>query len=147
MDPKIDVGPLVNIQKVAAVDTQVKDAVSKGVEAAIGGRPTAGVGAFYEPTVLENVNLEMRMMREEVFGPVAPIYVVPDEEEAIRVGNDSQFGLGASIWTSNLSKATTLAKSIQCGVVFVNALVKSDSRMPFGGVKKSGIGRELSKYG
>ncbi len=147
MDPKTDVGPLVNSQQVAVVDEQVKDAISKGAKAAVGGRPRNGAGTFYEPTVLERVTLEMRVMREEVFGPVAPIYVVSDEAEAIKVANDSQFGLGASLWTSDVSKAKRLAGWIQSGVVFVNALVKSDPRMPFGGIKRSGIGRELSKYG
>ncbi len=147
MDPSIDVGPLANTQQVKAVDTQVKDALSKGADTAIGGGPRPGAGAFYEPTVLQKVNLEMRVMHEEVFGPVAPIYVVPNEEEAIKVANDSQFGLGASLWTSDLSKAKAFAARLQSGLVFVNAQVKSDPRMPFGGIKRSGIGRELSKYG
>ena len=113
----------------------------------IGGRQREGKGAFYEPTILDNVDLNMRVMSEEVFGPVAPVYVVQDEEEMIRVANDSEFGLGSSIWTRNLDRAKDVAKEIQCGLVFVNALTKSDPRMPFGGVKKSGTGRELSKYG
>ena len=147
MDPKTDVGPLANKQQVATVDAQVKDATSKGAKVAIGGHPRSGAGAFYEPTVLESVTPEMKVMREEVFGPVAPIYVVKDEDEAIRVANDSEFGLGASVWTSDSSKVKGLASKIQTGMVFVNSLVKSDPRMPFGGIKKSGIGRELYKYG
>jgi acyl-CoA reductase-like NAD-dependent aldehyde dehydrogenase len=147
MDPKTDVGPLVNRQQVSTIDAQVKEAVSKGAKVALGGRPRKGVGAFYEPTVLEEVTLEMNVMREEVFGPVAPIFVAKSEDEAFKVANDSQFGLGASLWTSNFLKAKSLARKIQSGVIFVNELVKSDPRMPFGGIKRSGIGRELSKYG
>lgn len=147
MDPNTDVGPLVNAQQVAELDGQVRDAISKGAEAAVGGKPSEGIGSFYEPTVLEKVDLHMKVMREEVFGPVAPICIVSNEEEAIRVANDSEFGLGAGLWTTNLEKAKRLARRLQSGVVFVNELVKSDPRMPFGGIKRSGIGRELSKYG
>lgn len=89
----------------------------------------------------------MKVMTEEVFGPVAPIYVASNEREAIVVANSSDFGLGASLWTSDGKKARKLAAEIQSGVVFVNASVKSDPRMPFGGIKRAGIGRELSKYG
>jgi acyl-CoA reductase-like NAD-dependent aldehyde dehydrogenase len=147
MDPKTDVGPLFNKEAVATLDAQVRDAVSKGAKVAVGGAAQGGAGAFYEPTVLENVTLGMQVMRDEVFGPVAPVYVVADEREAIRVANDSSFGLGASLWTSDPKKADSVARMIQSGMVFVNALVKSDPRIPFGGIKKSGMGRELSRYG
>lgn len=146
-DPTTDVGPLVNAQQVRNLDAQVKDAVTKGAKVLLGGGPREGPGAFYEPTVLSKVNLGMKVMREEVFGPVAPLYVADDETEAIEVANSSEFGLGASLWTSDPAKARNLSGRIQAGVVFVNALVKSDPRMPFGGIKHSGIGRELSKYG
>jgi succinate-semialdehyde dehydrogenase/glutarate-semialdehyde dehydrogenase/succinyl-CoA reductase len=89
----------------------------------------------------------MRVLREETFGPVAPVLAVPDLETAIRDANDSEFGLGASIWTKDLARADQLAREIESGMVFVNGAVKSDPRMPFGGVKHSGIGRELSRYG
>jgi acyl-CoA reductase-like NAD-dependent aldehyde dehydrogenase len=147
MDPKTDVGPLVNKEAITMLDAQVRDAVSKGAKATVGGAPRGGTGAFYEPTVLENVTLGMQVMRDEVFGPVAPVYVVADEREAVRVANDNQFGLGASVWTSDPKKADSVARAIQSGMVFVNALVKSDPRIPFGGIKKSGTGRELSRYG
>ncbi len=147
MDPTTDVGPLVNRQQVHALHALVKDAVAKGAKILLGGSPRDGPGAFYEPTVLSNVSPRMKVMKEEVFGPVAPIYVASDEREAIAVANNSDFGLGASLWTSDASKAKSLATKVQSGVVFVNALVKSDPRMPFGGIKRSGIGRELSKYG
>ncbi len=147
MDPKTDVGPLVNKQQVQILDKQVSDAVSRHAKVLLGGRPRDGPGAFYEPTVLSKVTTKMKVMYEEVFGPVAPIYTAADEREAIGVANSSDFGLGASLWTSDTSKARALAAQIQSGVVFVNSLVKSDPRMPFGGIKRSGIGRELSKYG
>ncbi|MHB8567087.1 MAG: NAD-dependent succinate-semialdehyde dehydrogenase [Nitrososphaerales archaeon] len=147
LNQKTDVGPLVNVEAVTSLDTQVKDAISHGARVRIGGKPRNGAGSFYEPTVMDNVDLSMKVMSEEVFGPVAPVYVVKDEAEAIRVANNSEFGLGSSLWTTNLERAKRLAKEIQSGMVFVNALTKSDPRMPFGGIKKSGLGRELSKYG
>lgn len=141
-----DVGPLVNSEAVSSIDEQVKDAVSKGAETEVGGSPRSP-GFFYEPTVLDKVDKRMKVMYEEVFGPVAPVFVADDEAQAIRTANDSEFGLGASLWTGNMERAERLAKEIQSGMVFVNELTKSDPRMPFGGIKKSGIGRELSKYG
>ncbi len=147
LDPKTDVGPLASNSQVTILDAQVQDAVSKGAEAILGGKPQTGPGAFYEPTVLIKVNSQMTVLREEVFGPVAPILTVRTEKEAIERANNSEMGLGASLWTSNRDRAKKLASEIETGMVFVNALVKSDPRMPFGGIKKSGIGRELSKYG
>jgi acyl-CoA reductase-like NAD-dependent aldehyde dehydrogenase len=147
MDAETDVGPLVNVEAVEALDEQVRSSVSKGARVRVGGKPLPGKGAFYPPTVLDNVKLDMKVIREEVFGPVAPVYVVRDEAEAISVANDSDFGLGSSLWTTDMERARRVAREIQSGMVFVNALTKSDPRMPFGGVKRSGIGRELSKYG
>lgn len=146
LEKTTDVGPLVNADAVVSIDEQVKDALSKGAEAAVGGSPRSP-GFFYAPTVLDKVDKRMKVMYEEVFGPVAPVYVADDEAQAIRTANDSEFGLGASLWTSSLERAKRLAREIQSGMVFVNELTKSDPRMPFGGIKKSGIGRELSKYG
>ena len=97
--------------------------------------------------MLSNVNRSMRIMNEEVFGPAAPIYIVENEAEAIRVANDTDYGLGASIWTENLDRANSLTSKIQSGTVFVNCQMQSDPRLPFGGLKNSGIGRELSRYG
>ena len=146
LDRDTYVGPLVNTQAVETIDSQVKDALSKGAEVEIGGsRRTPG--AFYEPTILENVDEKMKVMSEEVFGPVAPLYEVQNEEEALRIANDTEFGLGASVWTQDLQRAKRAISEIQSGMVFVNQLTKSDPRMPFGGVKKSGMGRELSKFG
>lgn len=147
MNPETDVGPLANDYQVSLLDEQVSDAISKGARPLTGGKKRPGNGAFYELTVLDNVALDMRVMKEEVFGPVAPIYVAKDEETALKVANDTDFGLGASLWTRDISRAKKLASRIESGVVFVNEFVKSDPRMPFGGIKNSGLGRELSKYG
>jgi len=102
---------------------------------------------FYKPTILKNVTSKMRIAQEEVFGPVAPIIVADDEEQSIKFANNSDYGLGASIWTQDLDKAERLSSIIESGVVSVNNIVASDPRIPFGGVKKSGFGRELSRYG
>jgi succinyl-CoA reductase len=99
------------------------------------------------PTVIKDVSSKMRIAQEEVFGPVAPIITVDNEAEAIKLANDTQYGLGASIWTQDLDKAEKLSQQIQSGLVTVNNIVASDPRVPFGGVKKSGFGRELSRYG
>ena len=147
MDMKTDVGPLVNKEGLTQIEAQVKDAVSKGAMVLAGGRRLERKGYFYKPTVLSGIKMGMKVVTEEVFGPVAPIIVVHDEEEAINVANNTEFGLGASIWTSDENKGLEIAKRIEAGDVFINSVVKSDPRMPFGGIKKSGIGRELSKYG
>ena len=104
-------------------------------------------GYFYSPTIFRNVSPNMEIAQEEVFGPVAPIITVEDEKEAVRIANDSKFGLGASIWTQNLDKAEALSSIVQSGIVTVNNVVVSDPRVPFGGVKNSGFGRELSRFG
>ncbi|MFL6494966.1 MAG: aldehyde dehydrogenase family protein, partial [Nitrososphaera sp.] len=106
-----------------------------------------GKGFFYQPTILGNVTPAMEVAQEEVFGPVAPIILADDEREAIRIANDSKFGLGASIWTQNLEKAEQLSSMVESGMVTINNVVISDPRVPFGGIKNSGFGRELSRYG
>jgi acyl-CoA reductase-like NAD-dependent aldehyde dehydrogenase len=147
MDRTTDVGPLVDKAAVEQVDGQVKDALSKGAKALLLGGPRSGKGSFYDPTVLSNVDRTMRVMNEEVFGPAAPICIVENEVEAIRVANDTNYGLGASIWTEKLERASSLAGKIESGTVFVNCQMQSDPRLPFGGIKNSGVGRELSGYG
>ena len=147
MNLKTDVGPLVNKEGLNQIEMQVHDAVSKGAMILAGGKRLERKGFFYKPTVLSNIKNNMKVVTEEVFGPVAPIIIVNDEEEAIKVANNSEFGLGASIWTKDENKGLEIAKQIEAGDVFINSVVKSDPRMPFGGIKKSGIGRELSKYG
>src|SRR3989338_7071720 len=142
-----DVGPLVNEDQVEQIEEQVNDAVKKGAEVLAGGKRPDRKGFFYMPTVLTNVKNTMKVVKEEVFGPVAPIIIVNDEKEAVEIANSSEYGLGASVWTRDETRGLKLARQIEAGCVFINAVVKSDPRMPFGGVKKSGIGRELSKYG
>jgi acyl-CoA reductase-like NAD-dependent aldehyde dehydrogenase len=142
-----DIGPLVNTSGLNKIDSQVKEAVKEGAELLKGGEQIGKKGYFYKPTVLKNVNPKMKIAQEEVFGPVAPIIVAGDEVEAIEIANDSEYGLGASIWTQDLDKAERLSSIVESGIVSVNNVVASDPRVPFGGVKKSGFGRELSRYG
>ena len=147
LDEKTEMGPLANLKGLAAIEEQVQDALEHGAQLLTGGKRLERKGYFYAPTVLYETTWEMKVMHEEVFGPVAAVAVVDDEEEAIETANHSEFGLGASIWTGDLERARRLARNLEAGCVFVNSIVKSDPRMPFGGVKKSGLGRELSKYG
>jgi acyl-CoA reductase-like NAD-dependent aldehyde dehydrogenase len=142
-----DIGPLVNASGLNKIDSQVKESVKEGAEVLTGGEPIGKKGYFYRPTVLKNVNPKMKIAQEEVFGPVAPIIVAGNEVEALNLANDSEYGLGASIWTQDLDKAERLSSSVESGIVSVNNVVASDPRVPFGGVKKSGFGRELSRYG
>src|SRR5690606_7708531 len=147
LDPKTTVGPLVRDNQRQALAKQVEDARTKGGKVLTGGRSVNREGFFYEPTIISNVNHTMEVVKEEVFGPAAPIIIVNNEEEAIREANNSEFGLGASIWTSDIDRGIRLARQIESGIVSVNEMVKSDPRLPFGGIKKSGIGRELSEFG
>ncbi len=142
-----DVGPLVNASGLKKIDSQVRESVKEGAEVLTGGEQIGKKGYFYRPTVLKNVNPKMAIAQEEVFGPVAPIIVVDDDVEAIKIANDSEYGLGASIWTQDLGKAERFSDGIESGMVSVNNVLVSDPRIPFGGVKKSGFGRELSRYG
>jgi len=142
-----DMGPLVNYEGLNKIDTIVKDVIKEGGEVLTGGERLKSKGYFYKPTVLKNISLKMRVVQEEVFGPVAPVMIADDDTQAIKLANDSQYGLGASLWTEDLDKAEKLSRMLQSGVVSVNNIVASDPRVPFGGVKKSGFGRELSRYG
>ncbi|HKI09912.1 MAG TPA: NAD-dependent succinate-semialdehyde dehydrogenase [Nitrososphaeraceae archaeon] len=147
MDPKTTVGPLVRESQRKALSVQVEDAKNKEGKILTGGNTIGGEGYFYEPTIVSNVTQDMKIIREEVFGPAAPIIIVNNEEEAVMEANNSEFGLGASIWTNNIERGMRLARQIQSGIVSVNEMVKSDPRLPFGGTKSSGIGRELSEFG
>jgi acyl-CoA reductase-like NAD-dependent aldehyde dehydrogenase len=142
-----DIGPLSSIKSLENIDSMVKDAIGLGGELLTGGEKIGSTGAFYKPTVIKNVNSNMRVSKEESFGPVAPIMIVEDEVEAISAANNSDFGLGGSIWTRDLEKAQKLSLEMECGIVTVNNMVASDPRVPFGGIKHSGFGRELSRYG
>ena len=147
MDEQTQVGAIVSEDALMELTSQLKQALELGGHVLTGGRRIERPGFFLEPTVVTETVPEMRIVSEEVFGPIAPIIIVEDDKEAISVANASEFGLGGSVWTKNLSRGMNLARSLESGTVFVNSIVKSDPRMPFGGVKKSGIGRELSKYG
>src|SRR5574337_1534824 len=147
MSDSTDIGPLVNADGLHRIEEMVQDAVDKGAQVLTGGTRLKSKGYFYAPTVLGKVTPDMLVAHEEAFGPVAPVTIVEDENEAIRLANSSQYGLGASIWTQNLEKAEKLSRQIESGIVTVNNVVISDPRIPFGGVKQSGFGRELSKYG
>ncbi|MDW0164930.1 MAG: NAD-dependent succinate-semialdehyde dehydrogenase [Nitrososphaeraceae archaeon] len=147
MSNETDIGPLVNINSLKNMESLVAQSVKEGAELLTGGERTGSKGFFYPPTVLKNVSPNMRIASEEVFGPIAPVIIAEDEKEAMNVANDSKYGLGASIWTQDLDKAERMSRAIESGIVTVNNVVISDPRVPFGGIKNSGFGRELSKYG
>ena len=142
-----DLGPMARSDLRDDLDRQVRESVANGARVVFGGERLPGRGYYYQPTILVKVTPEMPVMREEIFGPVASLMSVPDEEAAIATANASDYGLGASLWTRDLERARRLVRRIESGSVFVNAMVVSDPRLPFGGVKRSGYGRELSAYG
>jgi succinate-semialdehyde dehydrogenase/glutarate-semialdehyde dehydrogenase/succinyl-CoA reductase len=142
-----DVGPIVNASGLKTIDSQVRDSIKEGAEILTGGEQIKSKGYFYKPTILKNVSPKMRIAQEEVFGPAAPIIVADDDREAVELANDSKFGLGASVWTQDLGKAEKMSSLVESGIVTVNNVVLSDPRVPFGGIKNSGFGRELSRYG
>ena len=129
------------------LDAQVQASIREGGRLLLGGRAVPGPGAFYEPTVLDQMRPDMTAAREETFGPAAAIIRVADADEALRVANGTPFGLGAALWTTDLDRAARLVRDIDAGAVFVNGLVASDPRLPFGGTKASGYGRELGRLG
>lgn len=147
MKEETELGPMAREDLLLELDGQVKKSVELGAKALCGGERINRAGYYYPPTVLANVQPGMPAYDEELFGPVASVIKAENEKDAIRIANDSPFGLGASVWTSDLSKAKEFAHSIEAGSVFINGIVKSDPRLPFGGVKISGYGRELSHYG
>jgi succinate-semialdehyde dehydrogenase / glutarate-semialdehyde dehydrogenase len=137
-------GPLARVDLAETLEKQLNSSISQGARLLAGGR---GEGANFRPALLDQVKPGMQAFDEETFGPLAAIVTVSSEEEAIEVANSSRFGLGSSVWTRDLERGERIARQIECGSVFINALMKSDARLPFGGVKKSGYGRELSDYG
>lgn len=147
MDRANQVGPLARADLVDDLERQVKESVKKGAKVLTGGKRVDNGGYFFEPTVLTGVRPGMPVYNEETFGPVAAVIRVRDAEEALRVANDSEFGLGSSIWTKDVERGELMAERVEAGLVFVNGMVASDARLPFGGVKRSGYGRELSSYG
>src|SRR5262249_39669497 len=129
LDPKTTIGPLVRDTQRQALAKQVDDARQKGGSILTGGKQVERDGYFYEPTIISAVNHQMSVLKEEVFGPAAPVIVVKDEQEAIAEANNSEFGLGASIWTTNIDRGVRLARQIQSGLVSINEMVKSDPRL------------------
>lgn len=146
-DPSSGIGPMARIDLRDQIHQQVQASIAEGAQLLIGGEPPPGPGAYYPPTVLGGVTPGMTAFDDEIFGPVAAIIEARDEDDALALANRSQFGLGAAIFSRDKEKADLLARRIEAGSVFVNALVKSDVRLPFGGVKHSGYGRELSWFG
>ena len=146
-DERTDVGPLATEQGLRDVEELVDDAVSKGAQVLCGGQRPDRPGWFYPPTVITGVTPDMRMYREEVFGPVAQLYAVPDIDTAIRLANDTAFGLGSNAWTGDPAERDRFIEDLEAGQVFVNGMTTSYPQLPFGGVKNSGYGRELSDLG
>lgn len=142
--PETTTGPIARLDLAEKLSLQMRKSLEKGATLAFGGNCE---GCNFEPALLLNISPEMSVMSEETFGPLASIFVVKSEEQALFYANQTRYGLGASIWTQDLERAKRMAKEIVSGSVFINSLVKSDARLPFGGVKKSGYGRELSELG
>ncbi len=147
LDEEVEVGPLAKAEFVDDIDALVQDAAQKGAKILAGGKPAGGKGHYYEPTIVAGITPAMRLYHEETFGPVASIYKAGDDDEAVSLANATRFGLGASVWSKDEKRALQVADRIESGAVFINGIVKSDPRLPFGGVKKSGYGRELGSHG
>ena len=147
MDPSTDVGPLATAAELDKLTKQVEAAVKDGARLLVGGKPQGGKGFYYPPTVLAGIPRSSPTYREEIFGPVAMLYRVKDLDEAIAVANDVPFGLGSSVWTNDEVERRRFIDDVEAGATFVNAMVASDPRLPFGGVKRSGYGRELARDG
>jgi len=147
MSPETDIGPVVREDALKTLDRQVQSSVKMGAKVELGGERLKRRGFYYAPTILTGVGPDMPVMKEETFGPAAPVMAVKDDDDAVRHANRSDFGLGCSVWGRDVRRAEKVARQVTTGMVTVNNIVVSDPRMPFGGVKKSGIGRELSRYG
>ncbi len=147
LDERTQIGPQAREDLMRELHRQVETSVAMGAKVLLGGKPMERQGYFYPPTILTDLSPGMPACDEELFGPVASVFKVRDEKEAVEVANATPFGLGASVWTRNSSKGEAIAARIEAGAVFINGIVKSDPRLPFGGVKISGYGRELSCYG
>jgi succinate-semialdehyde dehydrogenase / glutarate-semialdehyde dehydrogenase len=146
-EPKTDVGPLATPDAVKDIDADVQKSIQAGAKLLTGGKPVVGPGNFYQPTVLTNIPKDSPAYREELFGPVACVFRAKTIDEAIAIANDVRFGLGASAWTNDPAERELFINELEAGMVFINQMVVSDPRVPFGGVKASGHGRELGPYG
>lgn len=147
MDPETQIGPMARENLRAELHDQVERSVASGAELILGGTEIEGGGCFYAPTLLDKVTPDHVAFREELFGPVASIIRARDADHAVALANDCEFGLGAAVWTSDLERARKMSRAIDAGAVFINGMVASDPRLPFGGIKKSGYGRELGSFG
>lgn len=147
MEPGVSQGPLINVRSVEKIEDHIADAVAKGAYIALGGKRHARGGTFFEPTVMTGITPEMKVTREETFAPLAPIVTFRDDADAVRMANDSEFGLAAYFYTQNLGRAWRVAEGLESGIVGLNAGLIANEMAPFGGVKQSGLGREGSKYG
>lgn len=142
-----DIGPMARLDLRESLHRQVTDSIAQGAVAITGCAPLQREGFFYQPSILDQVTPKTRAYHEELFGPVAIVIRATDEEDAIRIANATRFGLGSSIWSKDVARAEQLATQIQAGCTYINGIVKSDARLPFGGIKASGYGRELSHHG
>jgi succinate-semialdehyde dehydrogenase/glutarate-semialdehyde dehydrogenase len=147
LDRATTLGPLARADLRDGLDRQVRESVAAGARVVTGGKPIDGPGAFYEATILADVRPGMAAFDEETFGPVAAVVEARDADDAVALANASQYGLGGNLWTRDVARAEALAARLESGAVFINGMTASDPRLPFGGVKKSGYGRELSSFG
>jgi succinate-semialdehyde dehydrogenase/glutarate-semialdehyde dehydrogenase len=147
LDPATTLAPMARVDLREELHRQVQDSITRGAIPVTGCEPVEGPGAFYQPSILTNVVPGMRAYHEELFGPVAIVMSAEEESDALRLANDTRYGLGGSVWTQNTARGEAFALKMQSGSVFVNGFVKSDARLPFGGIKASGYGRELSHHG
>ena len=147
MDQDTQVGPLARPDLVDEIESQVNRSVDAGARLVAGGHRPDLKGCYFEPTILADVRKGMAVYDEETFGPVVSIITVKNAEEAVAVANDSAFGLGGCVWTSDLQRGEAIARRVETGAMFVNGMTRSDPRLPFGGIKKSGYGRELGSHG
>jgi succinate-semialdehyde dehydrogenase/glutarate-semialdehyde dehydrogenase len=147
LSENVQIGPLARLDLREYLHLQVTDSIAQGAEALLGCKPIAGEGAFYPPSILDRVTAKTRAYHEELFGPVATVIRATDEGEAVHIANDTRFGLGSSIWSGDSVHAEKIARQVHAGSSFINGMVRSDPRLPFGGIKSSGFGRELSSHG
>ena len=147
MDATTQIGPMARLDLRVSLHSQVTDSIAQGAVAVTGCKSVEREGFFYQPSILDHVTANTRAYHEELFGPVAIVIRAANEEDALRLANETSFGLGSSIWSKDVARAEQLAEHIQAGCTFINGMVKSDPHLPFGGVKSSGYGRELSKLG
>jgi len=147
LDDTVQIGPLATEQILADLEQQVNKTVEMGGRVLIGGKRLNSAGFFYEPTVITDIPEDSPAYREELFGPVASLFRARDIDDAIRIANDTSFGLGSSAWTNEPAEQERFIQELEAGCVFINAMVASDPRLPFGGVKRSGYGRELGVFG